>query len=39
MSDSAFIVAVCLAHATGTLNGLAIGLWIAETLHRRRAQA
>lgn len=39
MSDSAFIVAISLAHLTGTLNGIAIGLWIAESLHRRRERS
>lgn len=36
MSDSAFVVAVSLAHLPGTLNGLALGLWIAERLNRRQ---
>lgn len=39
MSDSAFIVAVSLAHLTGMLNGLAIGLWIAERLNRHQDRA
>lgn len=36
MSDASFIVAVCMAHLTGTLNGIAIGLWIAERVNRAR---
>jgi hypothetical protein len=38
VSDGAFITAVCLAHLTGTLNGLAIGLWISEKLNQRMAR-
>lgn len=42
MSDAAFITAVCLAHVTGTLNGIAIGLWVSDKVTqflRKREQA
>lgn len=35
MNDAAFITACCLAHLTGTLNGLALGLWISDKVNRR----
>ncbi|WP_418062430.1 hypothetical protein [Pimelobacter simplex] len=36
MSDPAFITAVLLAHITGTLNGISIGLWLSDKLIRRQ---
>jgi hypothetical protein len=31
-----FILAMCAAHLTGTLNGIALGLYIGDRLARRR---
>lgn len=39
MSDALFITAVCLAHLTGTLNGVALGLWISDKVYQRALQA
>ena len=31
-----FILAICAAHVTGTLNGIAIGLYSGDRIARRR---